>query len=47
MGHGVGLCQIGGSSNGRKGFKYDSILLHYYINATLRNITKHEKQYNE
>ena len=37
-GHGVGLCQIGAAVMGEKGFKYDSILLHYYINA---NIEKH------
>lgn len=38
-GHGVGLCQIGAAVMGEQGFKYDEILLHYYVGATI------EKQY--
>ena len=34
-GHGVGLCQIGAAVMGAKGFKYDEILLHYFIDATI------------
>ena len=34
-GHGVGLCQIGAAVMGAKGFKYDEILLHYFIGATI------------
>ena len=36
-GHGVGLCQIGAAVMGAKGYKYDQILLHYFVDA---NITK-------
>lgn len=32
-GHGVGLCQIGAAVMGEQGYKYDDILLHYYIGA--------------
>lgn len=32
-GHGVGLCQIGAAVMGEQGYKYDAILLHYYIGA--------------
>lgn len=32
-GHGVGLCQIGAAVMGEQGYKYDEILLHYYIGA--------------
>lgn len=34
-GHGVGLCQIGAAVMGEKGYKYDTILLHYYIGAKI------------
>ncbi len=35
-GHGVGLCQIGAAVMGKKGYKYDEILLHYYKGADIR-----------
>jgi stage II sporulation protein D len=34
-GHGVGLCQIGAAVMGEKGYNYQSILLHYFINASI------------
>lgn len=34
-GHGVGLCQIGAAVMGEQGYPYDTILLHYYIGATI------------
>lgn len=34
-GHGVGLCQIGAAAMGDKGYKYDKILLHYFIGAQI------------
>lgn len=34
-GHGVGLCQIGAAVMGEQGYTYDTILLHYYIGATI------------
>ena len=34
-GHGVGLCQIGAAVMGEQGYKYDAILLHYYIDASI------------
>ena len=34
-GHGVGLCQIGAAVMGEQGYKYDAILLHYYIGANI------------
>ncbi|MDR1090446.1 MAG: SpoIID/LytB domain-containing protein [Prevotella sp.] len=37
-GHGVGLCQIGAAVMGEKGYKYDKILLHYYIDATINEL---------
>ena len=37
-GHGVGLCQIGAAVMGEKGCKYDKILLHYYIDATINEL---------
>lgn len=37
-GHGVGLCQIGAAVMGEKGYSYDKILLHYYIDATIENL---------
>lgn len=39
-GHGVGLCQIGAAVMGAKGYKYDAILLHYYIDAQIESIYK-------
>ena len=35
-GHGVGLCQIGAAVMGEKGYPYDKILLHYYIDAEIQ-----------
>ena len=35
-GHGVGLCQIGASVMGEKGYSYEEILLHYYKGAEIR-----------
>ncbi|WP_308551973.1 SpoIID/LytB domain-containing protein [uncultured Mediterranea sp.] len=37
-GHGVGLCQIGAAVMGEQGYKYDEILLHYYIGASIEPI---------
>ena len=37
-GHGVGLCQIGAAVMGGQGYKYDEILLHYYIGARIETI---------
>ncbi len=37
-GHGVGLCQIGAAVMGEQGYAYDSILLHYYIDATIEHL---------
>jgi len=37
-GHGVGLCQIGAAVMGEKGYKYDEILLHYFIGATIEKM---------
>ena len=34
-GHGVGLCQLGAAVMGEQGYPYDTILLHYYIGATI------------
>lgn len=34
-GHGVGLCQIGAAVMGEKGYDYRSILLHYFVGATI------------
>ena len=34
-GDGVGLCQIGAAVMGEQGYSYDTILLHYYIGATI------------
>lgn len=36
-GHGVGLCQIGAAVMGEKGYTYQDILLHYYIEADIRS----------
>lgn len=37
-GHGVGLCQIGAAVMGEKGYDYKKILLHYFINAEIKNL---------
>ena len=37
-GHGVGLCQIGAAVMGEKGYKYDQILLHYFVNASVEKL---------
>lgn len=37
-GHGVGLCQIGAAVMGEQGYLYDKILLHYYVDATLKKL---------
>lgn len=37
-GHGVGLCQIGAAVMGEKGYDYKEILLHYFINAEIKNL---------
>lgn len=37
-GHGVGLCQIGAAVMGEQGYTYDTILLHYYIGATINKL---------
>lgn len=37
-GHGVGLCQIGAAVMGEQGFKYNEILLHYYVGAEIKNL---------
>ena len=41
-GHGVGLCQIGAAVMGEQGYKYDEILLHYYIGAEITKLYDHE-----
>ena len=37
-GHGVGLCQIGAAVMGAKGYDYNQILLHYFIDAQIETI---------
>ena len=37
-GHGVGLCQIGAAVMGEKGYLYDKILLHYYVDAKIEKL---------
>ncbi len=37
-GHGVGLCQIGAAVMGARGYSYDQILRHYFIDATIETI---------
>ncbi len=37
-GHGVGLCQIGASVMGEKGYGYDAILEHYYPDSELKKL---------
>lgn len=39
-GHGVGLCQIGAAVMGAKGYKYDEILSHYFVNSELNVLYK-------
>lgn len=39
-GHGVGLCQIGAAVMGAKGYKYDEILRHYFVNSELNVLYK-------
>lgn len=39
-GHGAGLCQIGAAVMGEQGYKYDTILLHYYISASIDTLYK-------
>ncbi|MGM9803540.1 MAG: SpoIID/LytB domain-containing protein [Muribaculaceae bacterium] len=41
-GHGVGLCQIGAAVMGEKGYNYEEILLHYFINAKITTLYNHE-----
>ncbi|MCI6212520.1 SpoIID/LytB domain-containing protein [Bacteroides heparinolyticus] len=41
-GHGVGLCQIGAAVMGEQGYRYDDILLHYYIDAQIEKLYDHE-----
>ncbi len=37
-GHGVGLCQIGAAIMGERGYAYDEILRHYYVNASITKL---------
>ena len=37
-GHGVGLCQIGAAVMGEKGYEYDEILKHYFVDADLERM---------
>lgn len=37
-GHGVGLCQIGAAVMAEEGYKYDKILLHYYVGAEIKEL---------
>lgn len=37
-GHGVGLCQIGAAVMSERGYTYDTILLHYYIDACIEKL---------
>lgn len=37
-GHGVGLCQIGAAVMGSKGYDYKQILLHYFVNAEIKEL---------
>ncbi len=37
-GHGVGLCQIGAAVMGAKGYPYEEILLHYFIDASITKL---------
>lgn len=37
-GHGVGLCQIGAAVMGAKGYNYKEILLHYFVDADIKEL---------
>ncbi|MEN6618191.1 MAG: SpoIID/LytB domain-containing protein [Rikenellaceae bacterium] len=37
-GHGVGLCQIGAAVMGEGGYRYDQILLHYFVGASIEKL---------
>lgn len=37
-GHGVGLCQIGAAVMGAKGYNYKEILLHYFVDAEIKEL---------
>lgn len=37
-GHGVGLCQIGAAMMGEKGYSYEAILSHYFVESVLEKI---------
>lgn len=37
-GHGVGLCQIGAAVMGAKGYYYKEILLHYFVDAEIKEL---------
>ncbi len=37
-GHGVGLCQIGAAVMGAKGYSYNDILLHYFVDASIEKL---------
>lgn len=37
-GHGVGLCQIGAAVMGEQGYKYEDILLHYFVDAVIEKL---------
>ncbi len=37
-GHGVGLCQIGAAVMGANGYNYEQILLHYFIDASIKKL---------
>lgn len=37
-GHGVGLCQIGAAVMGANGYGYEQILLHYFIDASIKKL---------
>ena len=39
-GHGVGLCQIGAAVMGARGYSYDQILRHYFIDASIETLYK-------
>ncbi len=39
-GHGVGLCQIGAAVMGAKGYKYNEILSHYFVDSELSVLYK-------
>ena len=39
-GHGVGLCQIGAAVMGERGYGYEEILKHYYLNASITKLYK-------